>query len=135
MRVGTELKVFNGQFDSDQPTDTTISGMQEGMKYPLRYGYCAVGTIIDVGPDVDASWLGKSVFSFSPHGAIAVTDVNSVKVIPQFLSPEDAVFAPSVETALSFVQDLQPIMVHWKQYYCLSSIQSNYTMIIDRARG
>lgn len=125
MRIGTELKVFNGHFDSDQPTDTIISGMQDGMRYPLRYGYCAVGTVVDIGPDVDVSWLGREVFSFSPHGSLAVVDKDSVKIIPEFISPEDAVFAPSVETALSFVQDLQPILVPMKSIFtCVISANS-----------
>ena len=121
--IGTELKVFNGLFDRDQPTDTTISGMQEGMRYPLRYGYCAVGKVVNMGPDVDASWLGKQVFSFSPHGTIAVTDTTTVKVIPEDLSAEDAAFAPSMETALSFVQDLQPLLVLTMLYIQISNIE------------
>ena len=84
------------------------------MSFPLRYGYCAVGTVIDIGPGVNASWLGKLVFSFSPHGSIAISDTASVKLVPSGISPENAVFAPSIETALSLVQDLQPIMVVWK---------------------
>jgi hypothetical protein len=43
--TGTELKIFRGHLDSDEPADLTISGMSEKLAYPLRYGYCLVGKV------------------------------------------------------------------------------------------
>jgi hypothetical protein len=105
------LKVFTGNFDTDEPTDVTIKGMEDSMKYPLRYGYCSVGKIVQVGKGVSKEWLDKTVFTFSPHGTLSIVDAIYVKEIPEGISPYDAVFAPSVETAVSLVQDTQPILV------------------------
>jgi threonine dehydrogenase-like Zn-dependent dehydrogenase len=85
-------------------------------------------------------WLGKMVFSFSPHASHAVVHADAaikvtiyvyskkkkekkgivVKIytlffavqIPQFLEdyPEEAVFLPSMETAVSLAQDCCPML-------------------------
>lgn len=107
--TGTELKVFRGDLDSDEPADLTIDSLKEKMTYPLRYGYSLVGEVVAVGDGVDkADWLGKLVFSFSPHSSAAVIDVSSAMLVPDGIAPEDAVFLPSVETAVSFVQAARP---------------------------
>ena len=110
--TGTELKIFQGEIDSEQPADLSIAGMQDKMGYPLRYGYSLVGEVIAVGPDVadGEQWLGKRVFSFSPHASSVVVDTSSVLVVPPEVSSEDAVFLPSVETAVSLVQSAQPLL-------------------------
>jgi len=107
---GTELKVFRGEFESGQPTDLTIGGMEEEMKFPLRYGYSLVGRVVDLGDSVSSDWLGKRVFAFSPHSSAAVVDTSAVHIIPDDVSAEDAVFAPSVETAVSLTQDAKPVL-------------------------
>lgn len=104
---GTELKIFKGQFD-DAALDVNIKGMEdESMKYPLAYGYSLVGIVINCGEDVaDAKDLiGKLVFTFSPHSTNAIVDRSGIQVVPDGVSPEDAIFLPSVETALSIVHD------------------------------
>ena len=107
--TGTELKVFKGDLDSDQPADLTISGMEDKMTYPMRYGYSLVGTVAAVGADLEESeWLGKVVFTFSPHASAVVIDASSAMVVPKGISPEDAVFLPSMETAVSFAQAARP---------------------------
>lgn len=107
---GTELKIFNGQFD-DAALDSTFEDMKdERMAYPLSYGYCLVGRIVKCGDEVTDTLLGKLVFSFSPHGSHAVTDVENVQIIPDDVAPEDAIFMPSVETALSLIHDANPRM-------------------------
>lgn len=107
--TGTELKVFKGDLDPDEPTDLTIDSLKEKMTYPLRYGYSLVGEVVAVGDGVvEADWLGKLVFSFSPHSSAVVIDVSSAMLVPEGIAPEDAVFLPSVETAVSFVQAARP---------------------------
>jgi 2-desacetyl-2-hydroxyethyl bacteriochlorophyllide A dehydrogenase len=107
--TGTELKVFKGDLDPDEPADLTIVSLKERMAYPLRYGYSLVGEVVAVGDGVDqADWLGKLVFSFSPHSSAVVIDVSSAMLVPEGIAPEDAVFLPSVETAVSFVQAARP---------------------------
>jgi threonine dehydrogenase-like Zn-dependent dehydrogenase len=75
------------------------------MAYPLSYGYCLVGKVVDVGSNVDPSLKGKLVFTFSPHATHVVTDVDAIQIVPDGIDPRDAIFMPSVETALSLVHD------------------------------
>jgi threonine dehydrogenase-like Zn-dependent dehydrogenase len=104
---GTELKIFKGLFD-EAALDVNIKGMtDESMKYPLSYGYSLVGVVTRCGDEVaDAQDLiGKIVFTFSPHSTNAIVDRDAVQIVPDGISPEDAIFLPSVETALSIVHD------------------------------
>lgn len=105
---GTELKIFNGQFD-DAALDSTIEDMkEERMAYPLSYGYCLVGRIVQCGSAVSSCLIGKLAFSFSPHASHVVTDVDNIHIVPDNILPEDAIFMPSVETALSLIHDANP---------------------------
>lgn len=104
---GTELKIFKGLFDEAQ-LDVNIKGMaEETMKYPLSYGYSLVGIVTRCGSDVadSESLMGKMVFTFSPHSTHAIVDRRTVHIVPDGISAEDAIFLPSVETALSIVHD------------------------------
>jgi len=104
---GTELKVFKGMFES-AALDVNIKGMaDESMEYPLSYGYSLVGRVVACGPDVpdkDAI-LGRMVFVFSPHSTRVIIDRNAIQLVPDEFEAEDAIFMPSVETALSLVHD------------------------------
>ncbi len=110
--TGTELKVYRGDVDPDEPADLTISGMQEkGMHYPLRYGYSLVGVVVKVGEGVDAEeWLGRRVFAFSPHSSVVVAPTSALMLVPDGISDEDAAFLPSVETAVSLAMAAAPLL-------------------------
>jgi NADPH:quinone reductase-like Zn-dependent oxidoreductase len=113
--TGTELKIFRGELlheDDDEPLDATLTDMKDcSLKYPLRYGYSLVGVVEQVGADLRAEeWVGKRVFAFSPHTSVAVLDATSVQIIPEGVSFEDAVFLPSVETAVSLVMAALPML-------------------------
>ena len=104
---GTELKIFNGSFDEAQ-LDVNIKGMEDAsMAYPLAYGYSLVGQVTRCGPAVpDADELiGRLVFTFSPHSSHVIVDRDAIQLVPRGISAEDAIFMPSVETALSLVHD------------------------------
>jgi len=104
---GTELKIFKGNFDDDAALDVNIKNMEdERMAYPLSYGYCLVGVVVDCGSEISRrDFLGKTVFTFSPHSTHVVTEVDAVQILPVGIDPKDAIFMPSVETALSLVHD------------------------------
>ncbi len=104
---GTELKIFKGLFDDDAALDVNIKDMEsERMTYPLSYGYCLVGVVVDCGSEVSREkFIGKTIFTFSPHATHVVTDANAVQIVPDGIDPQDAIFMPSVETALSLVHD------------------------------
>ena len=104
---GTELKIFKGLFD-DAALDVNIDGMaDERMTYPLAYGYSLVGRVTSCGSNVQdgKDLVGKLVFLFSPHSSHVIADRSSLQVVPEGISAEDAIFLPSVETALSLVHD------------------------------
>jgi len=104
---GTELKIFKGLFDDDAALDVNIKDMEsERMSYPLSYGYCLVGVVVDCGSEVSRKdFIGKTIFTFSPHATHVVTDADAVQIVPDDIDPQDAVFMPSIETALSLVHD------------------------------
>jgi threonine dehydrogenase-like Zn-dependent dehydrogenase len=109
---GTELKVFRGQFE-DAALDVNIEEMKEArMAYPLAYGYSLVGKVVECGEDVEDTEkiLGKRVFTFSPHASEVVTERSAVQLVPIGLDPFDAIFMPSVETALSLIHDTRPFI-------------------------
>ena len=106
---GTELKIFKGLFE-DSPLDVNIKSMEgERMVYPMSYGYSLVGRVVDCGELVaDRSELvGSLVFTFSPHSTEVIASRDAVQLVPEGVSPLDAIFFPSVETALSIVHDAQ----------------------------
>jgi len=107
---GTELKLFQGDFE-DAQLDTSIAGMaSERMAYPFSFGYSLVGKVTECGTDVHDSKaiLGHLVFVFAPHASECVADRSSIHLVPDGVSPFDAIFMPSVETAISIVQDANP---------------------------
>jgi NADPH:quinone reductase-like Zn-dependent oxidoreductase len=110
--TGTELKIYRGDFDSDQALDTAFTEMKESsMRYPLRYGYCHVGKVIAVGSQVErARYLGQRVFSFSPHASHVIASTNDVMIVPEDISSLDAIFLPTIETAYSLVIAARPIL-------------------------
>ena len=104
---GTELKVFKGMFES-AALDVNIKGMtEESMSYPLSYGYSLVGRVTACGANVQDSDVikGKLVFVFAPHSSRVVIERDAIQLIPDGIEAEDAIFMPSVETALSLVHD------------------------------
>jgi threonine dehydrogenase-like Zn-dependent dehydrogenase/FMN phosphatase YigB (HAD superfamily) len=108
--TGTELKIFQGCFN-DAALDLNIKGMDDTkMAYPLAYGYCLVGRVAECGPDVqDAeAILGKTVFAFAPHASQAIVDYSVLQLVPDDIDPYDAIFMPSVETAVSLIHEAHP---------------------------
>lgn len=103
--TGTELKIFRGELDNSEPLDTSINGFTDkSMSYPLRYGYCMVGNIKSKGCSCTKSLNDTaSYFTFSPHGMYSKILEKDLIRVPDDISHEDAVFAPSVETAVSLV--------------------------------
>ena len=107
--AGTEMLVYQGRFPRDMETDSIISSMRSGFKYPLAFGYACVGVVKETGTQVDRSWYGKPVFAFQPHGSHFITTPDSLLLIPHSLSPDTACFLPNMETAVNLVQDGAPI--------------------------
>ena len=101
---------YRGQIPQEMQADESIKALQNPMRYPMPYGYASVGRIVALGVGVDKSWLGRVVFAFQPHASHFVCRLEEVQVVPEDITPEDAVFLANMETAVSFVMDGQPMI-------------------------
>jgi 2-desacetyl-2-hydroxyethyl bacteriochlorophyllide A dehydrogenase len=97
--AGTELLVYRGQQATGLAADDTIASLGGSLRYPLRYGYSAVGTV-HAGPQV-----GARVFAFQPHQDRFLATASDCLLLPDSLHDEDAALLPLVETAITIVHD------------------------------
>lgn len=107
---GTEMLLYRGQFPEGIALDENIPSLSGGVKYPLMYGYAQVGKIRQLGSGVQEEWLGTCVFAFNPHTSYFVSEIENLRIIPDGLSLEDALFFANMETAASFVMDAVPVI-------------------------
>jgi 2-desacetyl-2-hydroxyethyl bacteriochlorophyllide A dehydrogenase len=107
---GTEMLLYRGDFPPDLAVDASIPDLSGSFKYPLKYGYAAVGKVTQIGTDVDSAWLGKDIFSFHSHESHFLSSVGDLHPLPTGASIEDALFLPNIETAVTFLLDSRPIM-------------------------
>lgn len=107
---GTELLIYRGHFPGDLAVDETIDSLQGALTYPLRYGYSAIGRVIELGTEVDPAWKDRLVFSFQPHASHYIATTQAVMPVPQDISPEQACFLPNMETAVNFLMDGAPLI-------------------------
>lgn len=106
---GSELLVYRGLAPHDLPVDDTIGALSGNFSFPIRYGYALVGEVTALGPGVDPSWQDQLVFAFHPHASRFNAQPKDLIPLPVGISIEDAVFFPSMETALNFVLDGRPL--------------------------
>jgi len=107
---GTELVIYRGQAPADLPADETIAALAGDFTFPLKYGYAVVGRVVELGRGVCRDWQDKLIFSFHPHESLFLATPDELLMLPDYLTPEDAVFFPNMETAVSFLLDGQPLM-------------------------
>lgn len=107
---GTELLIYRGQAPSEMAVDATIAALGGAFRFPLKFGYAAVGRVAAVGPGVDDAWLGRDVFAFNPHESHFVAPVAALWPLPEGIGAEAAVFLPNMETAVSFLMDGRPVI-------------------------
>ena len=107
---GTESLIYRGQVSFGHALDATIPQLSGNFRFPFKYGYSIVGTVISLGPGVDSSWMGKDVFTFHPHESLFVTSTNELVEIPKGISRQDAVFLSNMETAVNLVMDGSPVL-------------------------
>jgi 2-desacetyl-2-hydroxyethyl bacteriochlorophyllide A dehydrogenase len=108
--TGTELLFYRGQVPPEIPVDATFAEMDQPIHYPLSYGYCSVGVVVEIGEGVDRQWQNRRVFAFHPHSSAFVSDPAVLYPIPDGLSDEQAVFLPNMETAVNFLMDARPLI-------------------------
>jgi threonine dehydrogenase-like Zn-dependent dehydrogenase len=106
--AGTELLIYRDEAPTGLEADATIDALQGDLSYPVRYGYAAVGTVIDTGRAVDQDWRGRGVFGFNPHETRFAARPETVLPVPEDVTREAMALYPTVETATSLVLDGRP---------------------------
>jgi 2-desacetyl-2-hydroxyethyl bacteriochlorophyllide A dehydrogenase len=100
---GTELLVYRGLVPPDTTLDLpTLAG---SFDFPIKYGYASVGTVEEVGGEVEDVLPGDRVFCLHPHQTAYVVPADLAWRLPPDLDPERGVFAANVETALNVLLD------------------------------
>lgn len=107
---GTEMLVYRGQAPAEMAVDETISALGGSFDFPLKYGYAAVGRVVELGPGVDPGWRDRLVFAFNPHESHFVAAVADLLPVPTEIDPDTALFLPNVETAINFLLDGAPLI-------------------------
>lgn len=108
--AGTEIVIYRGEAPENMSADETISSLRGSFAFPLKYGYAAVGEVTYVGPGVDIDWMGRKVFAFHPHESHFVEKITELHLLPSHIRPEEAVFLPNIETALTLILDGAPLV-------------------------
>jgi 2-desacetyl-2-hydroxyethyl bacteriochlorophyllide A dehydrogenase len=107
---GTELLVYRGLAPTDLARDETITALAGDFSFPLKYGYAAVGQVLELGPGVAPAWKGRLVFAFQPHVSHFIAATDELLGLPAGLDPEAALFFPNLETAVTLLLDGRPLI-------------------------
>lgn len=98
---GTETLVFSGRVPESQYEVMRAPFQAGGFPGPVKYGYAAVGRIIE-GP---SDRLGQAVFALHPHQDRFIVPAEAALPLPEAVPPARAILAANMETALNAVWD------------------------------
>jgi 2-desacetyl-2-hydroxyethyl bacteriochlorophyllide A dehydrogenase len=101
--AGTEMLVYRGEVPEDLTLD--LPTLEGSYAFPIKYGYAAVGNILDTGPGVENLSPGDAVFIHHPHQEVFVVPARMSVRLPDGFDPLIGVFAANMETALNVVHD------------------------------
>jgi 2-desacetyl-2-hydroxyethyl bacteriochlorophyllide A dehydrogenase len=107
---GTEMLIYRGQAPREMAADTALTALPGSLAFPLKYGYAAVGRVAALGPGVAAHWQDRLVMAFQPHEDSFLAAPEELLPVPPNLAPEEAVFLPNMETALTLALDGRPLI-------------------------
>jgi len=108
--AGTELLLYRGQVPAGTILDEALPSLSGTVRYPLAYGYAAVGRVVSQGEGVEGDLLGRRVFAFETHRSSFLARPEALHVVPEDVPPESAALLPTVETAIGLVHDARPLM-------------------------
>ena len=96
--TGTELTMLEANVGKD-------SAWRNAISYPCNPGYSNVGTIVKIGKNVDASWLGKRVLSNSRHHKYCVRKADAwLRPVPAGVSSDEATFGTLGGVAMASIR-------------------------------
>ena len=101
---GTERLIFSGGVPESEYERMRAPFMDGRFPFPVKYGYAMVGRVED-GP---AELKGRLCFALYPHQTVFNLPAENIVPLPEGLSPERAVLAANMETALNAVWDGAP---------------------------
>ena len=103
---GTEMLVYRGQVPLD--LDLDLPTLRGSFRFPIKYGYAAVGRVVEAGRAVRTLREGDLVFVHHPHQSEFVVPASMPVRLPQALPPEAGVLFANVETAVNVLLDAHP---------------------------
>lgn len=98
---GTERLIYNGLVPETIAQDMRAPFQQGVFPFPVKYGYCAVGSVIDGDDDL----VGQTIFCLHPHQTYFDVPRTAVHLLPHNVPPKRAILAANMETALNAVWD------------------------------
>lgn len=107
---GTEMLFYRGLMPTELCLDETIPSLKQKLNYPFKYGYCSIGKVIETGNRQLNHLLNQWVFVFNPHESYFCAKETQIIVLPEHISPYDALFIPNMETAINLVLDGSPLI-------------------------
>lgn len=100
---GTEMLVFRGEAPEGMSLDLpTLAG---SYGFPIKYGYAAVGYVLDTGSHVQRLSPGDAVFIHHPHQDFFTVPAHLPVRLPEGFDPRLGVYCANLETALNIVHD------------------------------
>lgn len=88
----------------------TLESVRRKLDQPLVMGYCNVGTVVGIGPDVSGFRLGERVASNGPHAELITVPVNLCARVPDGVDDEQAAFTVLGAIALQGIRLAQPAL-------------------------
>ena len=101
---GTERLIFAGGVPESEYERMRAPFMSGTFPFPVKYGYAMVGRV-DEGP---TDLKGRLCFALYPHQTVFNLAAKNIVPLPDGLTPERAVLAANMETALNAVWDGAP---------------------------
>ena len=101
---GTEALVLGGRVPRSEFERMRAPFMAGDFPFPVKYGYATVGEI-DGGP---AELVGRKVFALHPHQTYFNIPQDAVVPLLDSVTPQRAVLAANMETALNAIWDAAP---------------------------
>lgn len=108
--TGTELLIYRNQFPAGMQADDTLAALRRPLGYPMQYGYACLGRITRRGNGIPREWQDRRVFAFNPHESHFLARTEDLFTVPDSMTDEEALFLPSMETAVNFILDGQPMI-------------------------
>ena len=101
---GTESLVFNGRVPKSEFSRMRCPHQVGDFPAPVKYGYANVGRVVAGAPGLRE----QSVFCLFPHQTAYVVPAAEVVPLPPGVTPERAVLAANLETAVNAIWDGVP---------------------------